>query len=340
MKLATEKSRVNRFYNRSAKIPSGIILCDKNGLVLHASPQALRDFGARLLGSDISVLMNPIDAALFRKYISSSPRGCSCYKLTSQSKSVLAVHSGFDIDGIHINAFITSHGDEIKLRRLVNSSTLDLLDPVSISNLYDDLFFGAYNESDIRASDIADFYEACSALVSVLARPFSYPANKRFFKVAQLIDIWSSSLDFEAPISYSPINASLCDICVDAAILITLASAVTSLMKGKDGFAITVRHVCDKIAFEFSADHTAAPNLAPTSDILYAAELLGFEWFTSYFIRSLAPIAHLKPVISCYDGRICYTLLFDVSAPEASGMKQYFADPSLILIADMCNTIF
>ncbi len=340
MKLVSSKAKANRFYSSNTTMPSGIILCDKNGLILHASPQALRDFGAHLVGSDISVLMNPLDAALFRKYISSSPRGCSCYKLTSQRKILSAVHSGFDIDGIHINAFITSQGDEIKLRRLVNCSTFDLLDPVSISSLYDDMFFGAYNQSDIRASDISDFYEACTALVSVLARPFSYPADRRFFKVSHLIDIWSSSLDTEVPISYSPVNASLCDICVDAALLITLASAVSSLMKGKENFAVTVRHVSDKIAFEFSADLNTAPNLTPTSDILHAAELLGLEWFTSYFIRSLVPIAQLKPVISCYDGKLNYTLLFDVSAPEASGMKQHFVDPALTLIADMCGRIF
>lgn len=340
MKLATSKSSVNRFYSSNTKMPSGIILCDKNGLILHASPQALRDFGAHLVGSDITALMNPLDAVLFRKYISSSPRTCSFYRLTSQRKSLSAVHSGFDIDGIHINAFITSNGDEIKLRRLVNSSTFDILDPLSIANLYDDMFFGAHNQGDIRASDIADFYEACTSLVSVLARPFSYPADRRFFKVAQLVDIWHSSLDVDLSISYSPISTSLCDICVDAAILITLASAVASLMKGKENFAVTVRCVSDKIAFEFSADSVSAPNMSPTSDVLYSAELLGFEWFTSYFIRSLIPIAQLKPVVSCHDGRINYTLLLDISAPEASGMKQYFADPALFLIADMCNSIF
>lgn len=336
MIISGEYQKHNSFYNTGVKMPDSVILFDESRIILHMSRSAKKRFGARLIGADMRAIMNPGEYLLLTKLMSSAKRSCGCLQLLAFDGPATAVYSGFSIRGTKLYACVISRGDPVKLRQLVNSEGFDLMNPAKVSQLYDDIFFGASNGTGIRGSDLAEFYHACAGLASTLTRPFTFKPDKRYIEVGSIVALWKRATEESTMVYYDPLKTLRYDLYADHTFLATLFTAIHSLIRNGKAPALHIRKEETDIVFEFCAEFADAPEIFPTE----AVSRVGyFEWFALFFIESLAEVCGMPVKISCQKGLTALTVYAPCTASRTA-LHTDFDDPLLALFLDYAKDIF
>lgn len=337
--MTNEYRTYNSFYNTGVKLPDSVVIFDNNRTILHMTKSAKRKFGYNLIGADMSAIMNPGEYILLTKLMCTAKRTCGCLELLGYEHPTTAVYTGFTIRGKKLHACVISRCNPVKLRQLVNSSDLDLMNPEKVAKLYDDVFFSASHGYGIDGSELAEFYQACMGLAMVLTRPFMAKPLKHVVEIGNVIALWKMASDNVIPVYYDPLRALRYELYADQTFLVTLFSAINMVIQAGKEPALHIRRESDTMFFEFGAKFPDAPEIFPTKGL---TNVDYFDWFPMFFIECLSDICELPVRIACKNGYMTLTISSPCAFSEKSGtfLRSGYDDPVIALYLDYARSFF